>query len=283
MPELPEVEVLVRHLAPSLRHRRVRWVVVNRPRVLRPMSVATLRRRLVGRTFLEARRRGKYVLFTLRGGRQDGPVRLLGHLGMTGRMYLQPATAPLPRHAAVVLGLGRRLFVFEDTRYFGRLTLDLKPVATLGPEPLEPAFTTNALAATLRRSRQPIKVKLLDQSVVAGLGNIYASEALFRARLAPQRPARDLTRPEMTRLRRAIRQVLTEAIRWGSTVPLDWAGTGAREGLFYYGRAAGTTDYYEERLRVYDRAGRPCLRCRAPIRRIAQAGRSTYYCPRCQR
>jgi formamidopyrimidine-DNA glycosylase len=143
-------------------------------------------------------------------------------------------------------------------------------------------FTVAGLVRALHGSRQPIKVKLLDQSLVAGIGNIYASEALFRARLAPTLPARDLTPAQAARLWRAIRAVLREAIKCGTTVPLNYAGTGARDGLFYFGRAPGAPDYYEERLRVYDRAGRPCVTCGTPIKRQVQAARSTYYCPHCQ-
>ena len=142
---------------------------------------------------------------------------------------------------------------------------------------------TNQTARALRRSRQAIKVRLLDQTLLAGLGNIYASEALFRARIAPALPARRLTAAQVQRLWRAIRHVLRQAIACGSTVPLNYAGAGLRDGLFYFGRAPGTPDFYQERLRVYDRAGQPCPRCGASIRQRVQAARSTFYCPRCQR
>ena len=133
----------------------------------------------------------------------------------------------------------------------------------------------------LKRSRQAIKIKLLDQTLVAGIGNIYASEALFRARLSPRLAANRLTLAQVKRLWRAIRDVLAEAIAGGSTVPLNF-GAGKTDGHFYFGRAPGTPDFYEERLRVYDRAGKPCPNCRRPIKRIVQAARSTFYCPHCQ-
>jgi formamidopyrimidine-DNA glycosylase len=124
---------------------------------------------------------------------------------------------------------------------------------------------------------------LLDQQLVAGVGNIYASEALFRAGIAPQLPARRLKPPQIGRLRQTIRETLLEAIKWGSTVPL-YSGTGDRDRLFYFGDGApDTPDFYEERLRVYDRAGKPCTVCKTPIKRIVQAARSTFYCPHCQR
>jgi formamidopyrimidine-DNA glycosylase len=222
-------------------------------------------------------------LFALRRAGRAAPRLLAGHLGMTGRMYLLAAKAPLPRHAAVVLNLGRENFVFEDPRYFGRLTLDLRALGKLGPEPLGPEFTVKRFADALRRSAQAIKVKLLDQSVLAGVGNIYASEALFRAGIAPTTPARRMRHAQVERLWHAIREVLSEAIACGSTVPLNYAGQGVRDGLFYFGRAPGAPDFYEERLRVYDRAGRPCPACGSVIRRRVQAARSTFYCPRCQR
>jgi formamidopyrimidine-DNA glycosylase len=283
MPEMPEVEVLVRHLAPLLRNKRIRAVEVRRPKVVAPTSVRSFTRTLRGATFAGLARRGKYLVFQLRRARKRSPLTLLGHLGMTGRMYLLPGKTPLPKHAAVALDLGQACFVFEDTRYFGRLTLDLAPLGRLGPEPLDARFSAEVLARTLARSRQAIKVKLLDQSLVAGIGNIYASEALFRARIAPAVPAQDLTPAQTARLWRAIRAVLSEAVACGSTVPLNYSGAGRRDGLFYFGRAPGAPDFYEERLRVYDRAGQPCCKCKATIRRCLQAARSTYYCPRCQR
>jgi formamidopyrimidine-DNA glycosylase len=281
MPELPEVEVLVRHLAPLLEGRMVRGVEVRRERVLRPTSPSELDAALVGARFVRVTRRAKFLVFELRRPR-IGPLTLVGHLGMTGRMFLQPKRAPLPRHTAVALELCRGRFVFEDTRYFGRLTLDTAPLAALGPEPLNGEFTVERFAADLRRSTQAIKVKLLDQSLVAGVGNIYASEALFLAGISPRRSARSLTLSEARRLHSAIRRVLREAIRFGSTLPLDFAGKLGGDGLFYYGGGEELAPGYEERLRVYDRAGQPCRRCRASIRRLVQAARSTYYCPRCQ-
>jgi formamidopyrimidine-DNA glycosylase len=134
----------------------------------------------------------------------------------------------------------------------------------------------------LQRSRQPIKIKLLDQTVVAGVGNIYASEALFRAKISPKLPANELTLAQTKKLWRAIRDVLNEAIKFGSTVQLKFAD-GKSDGLFYFGRADHAPDFYEERLRVYDRMGKPCLNCRTPIHRFTQAARSTFYCPRCQK
>lgn len=282
MPELPEVEVLARHLDPVLAGQIIRSVVVRRRKSVRPGDVTKFVNTVKGARIEGVSRRAKYLVFQLQGRVTREAFRLLGHLGMTGRMYAQPAGRPLAKHAAVVFGLGKLDFVFEDTRYFGRLSLDLAALDELGPEPLDAEFTARRFTQDLRRFRQAIKVKLLDQSLVAGIGNIYASEALFRAGLSPRRPAMKLRADEVSRLRRAIRAVLREAIRFGSTVPLNWTGDGASDGVFYYGRAVDAADYYDERLAVYDRAGQPCRRCGAVIRRVVQAARSTFFCPACQ-
>lgn len=260
MPELPEVEVLVRHLGPRLKGRCIQSVAVRRSRVIAPTSERALRGRLGGARLVTVARRGKYLLFVLR---RKTEFTLLGHLGMSGRMYLRPINAAEPKHAAVVLGLGKEKLVYEDPRYFGRLTLDTRPLERLGPEPLSKEFKLAEFAQALRRSSQAIKVKLLNQRLVAGLGNIYASEALFRARIAPAMPARKLNPAQIARLHRAIPVVLKRAIRFGSTIAIG-------------------QPKYGERLLVYDRAGLPCGVCRAAIKRIVQAARSTYYCPRCQ-
>ena len=281
MPELPEIEVLARHLRPLIRGKTIRGVNVRRAKVLAPTSLTQFRQTLLGAKFTGLSRRGKYLLFQLRAKTGGKPVTLLGHLGMTGRIYPARKNEHPPRHAAVVLDLGGENLIYEDTRYFGRLTLDNSAVKRLGPEPLDGAFDKSAFGRSLKRSRQAIKIKLLDQTLVAGIGNIYASEALFRARISPRLPARRLTGSQVARLWRAIRKVLAEAIACGSTVPLNFGGN-KTDGLFYFGRAAGAPDYYEERLRVYDRAGRPCPNCGRLIKRIRQAGRSTFYCPRCQ-
>jgi formamidopyrimidine-DNA glycosylase len=282
MPELPEVEVLARHLQPLLPGKNIRNVTVRRARVLRPDLPGAFRRALLGATFTGLIRRGKYFLFQLRRPKSRETFTLLGHLGMTGRMYLARKSTPIPKHAAVVLHLGRDNFIYEDTRYFGRLTLDLESVARLGPEPLSAEFQPESFGQALRRSAQAVKVKLLDQSLVAGVGNIYASEALFRAGIPPQLAARRLTPGQVKKLWQAIRTVLTEAIECGSTVPLNFGGEPS-DRLFYFGRAAGALDYYTERLCVYDRAGQPCPQCGRPIQRIVQAARSTFFCPHCQR
>lgn len=282
MPELPEVEVLSRHLDPALIGRTIRRVEVRRRKSVRPDSATRFAAVLKGARIERVSRRAKYLVFQLRRHGEPESFQMLGHLGMTGRMYVQPVGRSLAKHAAVVFALGDSDFVFEDPRYFGRLSLELAALDELGPEPLGAEFTAGRFGRDLGRFRQAIKVKLLDQSLVAGIGNIYASEALFHAGISPRRPAMKLHDDEVSCLRRAIRTVLREAIRFGSTVPLNWAAEDASDGLFYYGRAADAGDYYVERLDVYDRAGQPCRRCGAAIRRIVQAARSTFFCPVCQ-
>jgi formamidopyrimidine-DNA glycosylase len=283
MPELPEVEVLARHLAPLLQGRTVRGVDVRRAKVVAPASARDLSRKLTGAKFTGLNRRGKFLLFQLRHAGRRETIAVTGHLGMTGRIYLQPARQPLPKHAAVVLDLGRYNLIYEDSRYFGRFTLGDAVQDRLGPEPFGDGFTPEYLGRALKASRQAIKVKLLDQKLVAGIGNIYASEILHRAKLSPRRAAGRLKPDEIRRLWRAIRKVLAEAIDCGSTIPLNFAGGPRRDGLFYFGLAPGAESYYDERLRVYDRAGQACAACGAGVRRIGQAGRSTYFCPECQR
>ena len=282
MPELPEVEILARHLRRALPGKTIRDVRVNRAKILRPTSQRKLKSVLVGARFKAVSRRGKYLLFELQPRSSRQTVVLLGHLGMTGKMFLAMKNDPPPKHAAVILDLGKTNLIFEDTRYFGRLTLDLSAVEKLGPEPLTGDFSPEMFARELKRSRQPVKIKLLDQSLVAGVGNIYASESLFRARISPELAANQLAFAQVKKLCGAIREVLAEAIEFGSTVPVNFSGAKS-DGLFYFGRAPGAPDFYEERLRVYDRAGKPCARCGSPIQRIVQAARSTFFCLQCQK
>ena len=259
MPELPEVEVVVRQLRPRIIGKTIRNVSIRRLRVIAPTDEKELVRALKGARFVSLKRRAKYLVFKLRRGASN--FTLLGHLGMSGDMYVVPKQEPEPKHAAVVLLLGDAKFIYEDTRYFGRFTLDTKPLDYLGPEPLGKGFKLSAFRDALRRSSQSIKVKLLDQCLVAGVGNIYASEALFRAGISPRLAARKLTDAQIKRLWQAIPKVLNHAIRHGTT----------------------RGDGYLSRLTVYDRNGKPCRVCETPIRRIVQGARSTYFCRKCQR
>lgn len=275
---MPEVEILARHLRPLLRGKTVRSVSVRRERATRPTPPRTFEETLAGATFKDLSRRGKYLLFQLQAKRPAKTVTVLGHLGMTGMMFLALKKEKLPSHTAVVFDLGDLNFIYEDWRYFGRMTLDLSPMDKLGPEPSD--VSPEAFAESLKKSRQSIKVKLLDQELIAGVGNIYASEALFRARISPKLPANRLTPVQAEKLLLAIRDVLNDAVKFGSTVPLKTM-SGKSDALFYFSEDG--EGFYEKRLRVYDREEKPCLNCRTKIQRITQAARSTYFCPRCQR
>ena len=283
MPELPEVEILVRHLRPLVVGKRVRSVTVLRPKAVRPLNGQHFAELLEGWEIGAVGRRGKYLCFDLTGRVGSQPCRLLGHLGMTGRMFVQPGGRAPGRHASVVIGIGAEDWMFEDPRQFGGLTFEAHRLEGLGPEPLGDDFTEEMLRVRLGSSNQAVKVRLMDQHVLAGLGNIYASEALHWAGIAPDRAAGSLKRHEMARLRDGIRAVLETAIRTGESLALDFAGSGGGDGLFYYGRATEAPASAEERFRVYDRAGQPCGTCAEPIERVVLAGRSTFYCRRCQR
>jgi formamidopyrimidine-DNA glycosylase len=269
VPELPEVETVVRDLRPHLVGRRIVRVTVGAKRLRRAWSPAWAKR-LAGRTIRAVRRRGKWILLDLDEGL------LVIHLGMTGQLTVGPADRPAEDHTHFVADLddGQQLR-FRDVRRFGSITLYADAVeleaflgGRLGPEPFDlPAGDfRRALAGTSR----PLKAALLDQRVVAGVGNIYADEALFQAKLPPTQLGRDTTPAEADRLRKAIVAVLNRAIeRRGSSIR-DYVGGDGRRGS------------YQEERRVYGRTGRPCPRCGAPVARVRLAGRSTHYCPRCQ-
>lgn len=274
MPELPEVEAFAQWLLPQVRGARLESVDVPKPRLVRPLRPAALARALAGCRIVGLRRVGKCLLWDLEhpGGR---PELLVSHLGMTGAWHVLPEGQPLPRHAAVVFGLGGRTVVMEDARQFGHLRLGPGAVPALGPEPLAPGFTAERLAAVLAGCRRPVKVGLMDPTRLAGVGNLYASEALFLAGIDPTTPA-DAVPPEaVVRLHRVLREVLAAAVERNlralqSDHPM----------LYRQGGASGSPE--QGGLWVYDREGHPCHRCGTPIVRFAQAGRSTFFCPSCQ-
>jgi formamidopyrimidine-DNA glycosylase len=270
VPELPEVETVVRCLAPELTGRQVRSVVVHETR-LRGGVAPEFASRLTGRRIDGLSRRGKYLLAAL----DDGRVWLV-HLGMTGRLTLGPADATPERHDHVVVALddGRRV-TYNDARRFGRMAvLDrevLEAETGCGIDPLDAAFTADLLFGMTRGRRIPIKALLMDQRRVAGLGNIYVNEILFHAGIRPRRRAARLGRAECARVVRATRAVLTDAIRRGGSSISDY-----RDGL-------GRRGWFQLRHRVYDRAGEACRRCGTAIRAQVLVGRSSFYCPECQR
>jgi formamidopyrimidine-DNA glycosylase len=276
MPELPEVETVRRGLETALVGHRISEVQVRRADLRWPLP-RDLGRRLAGRKVLGLRRRAKYILVRVEGGET-----LLLHLGMSGRLLLTAGRPNvLDAHDHVLIATESGIFLrFNDARRFG--SLDLVATATvdrhrllsrLGPEPLDRRFDGAALARALAGKKTPIKSALLDQRVVAGIGNIYACEALFRAGISPRRQARTVGRDKARRLAAAIKKVLREAIAAGGSTLKDHV------------RPTGELGYFQHRFQVYDREGRPCpgCDCRGAIRRIVQSGRSTFYCAKRQR
>ena len=276
MPELPEVELVARALDRHAGGRTIHSAKLLRPGLAPETSPAAFARRLRGRRVERVGRRGKHLLFEL-----DSALVLVTHLRMTGRFLLLPGGVALPKHAHAVFRLddGRTL-AFCDQRHFGLMKLvgaaelaGARELRSLAPEPFSDEFTPDYLRRAFARTRRTLKETLLDQTKVTGLGNIYAAEALFVARVNPFVAASRLSSRRLPRLHRAIVEVLGEAVAHGSTLSVDPEDF---EGSYYGGPYAG-------RWRVYAREGEPCPACRAPIRRVAHAGRSTFYCPRCQR
>ena len=274
VPELPEVETIRRSLEPHLVGRRVVAVRARRVALREGIEPAAWHARVEGSTILAFSRRGKYLL-----AHGERGVALF-HLGMSGRLVLRRGPEPLERHTHLVLRLEGGLEVrFIDPRRFGvAVVLRAEDVAGhrglagLGPDPLGDGLD-GALDTAARGSRAPIRNLLLNQTVLAGLGNIYANEALARAGISPLRRARALSRARLASLATAIRAVLEEALEAG--------GTTLRDGGFV--NASGEGGYFAVKLAVYGREGEACLRCGGPIRRRVLAGRSAFYCPRCQR
>jgi formamidopyrimidine-DNA glycosylase len=276
MPELPEVELVARALDRLVRGRRFEAAELLRLRLAPSNTPEEFSDGLGGARVREVGRRGKHVLIHLDNGRA-----LVVHLRMTGRFLLLPEGRELPKHTHALFRLddGRRL-AFTDQRHFGLMRLvaaaelfQTKELRGLAPEPFSDEFTPRYLRAALARSRRTLKETLLDQTKVTGLGNIYAAEALFLARISPFRAAADLAPRRVPRLHAAILEVLGESIAHGSTMNVNPEDIDSS----YYGGA------YEGRWRVYDREGEPCPACRATVARLAHGGRSTYFCPRCQR
>jgi formamidopyrimidine-DNA glycosylase len=271
VPELPEVETTRRGLAPYARKRRIAALAVYEPRLRWPVA-RDLPRKVAGQRIERVGRRAKYLLLRLESGT------LLLHLGMSGNLRAVPSATPRLAHDHFDLVLDSGLALrFNDPRRFGSLLYTAGDparhplLAKLAPEPFARAFDTDYLYRITRRRRVSVKQLLMNSHLVVGVGNIYASEALFRARIRPHRQARTLTRAEAARLVRGVRTVLRQAIRAGGTTLRD------------YRDADGAPGYFRQRLYVYERAGKRCRRCGTAVRAVPQGQRSTYYCPSCQK
>jgi len=273
MPELPEVETVRRGLEPLLIGRKIVAVTVRERRLREPIAVRGLAK-LRGAAITGIRRRSKYLLVDT-----DAQLTLLVHLGMTGQLWVSEAQRPARPHEHVVIALddGRQLR-FADARRFGLLRLLRSEhlhrdprLKDPGPEPLDAGLTPAALHRATRGRQKPVKNFLMDTRSIAGVGNIYACEALYRSKVSPKRPVGKITQGAWEEILASLREVLNEAITAGGTTLRDFLN------------ADGDAGYFAISLRVYDREGKPCRRCATKIRRIVQAGRSTFFCPRCQR
>jgi formamidopyrimidine-DNA glycosylase len=261
MPELPEVETIVRELAPRLERRRIREVQFYSKQILRHCD--TEPSFLEGKRIEKVERHGKFIVLRLRGGH------LVIHLGMTGQLLFDTPRTPYTR---AIFTLDDATLMYEDVRMFGAIEWSRElsaRVERLGPEPL--AVSPAEFHERLSRRNAPIKSVLLDQTVVRGIGNIYADEALFRARIHPRTRAKRIRRDRAQRLHAAVVEVLLEAIKHRGSSVSDYRDVEGRQGEF------------QGFHRVYGRGGEPCVVCAATIRRIVLGGRGTHYCPRCQR
>lgn len=271
MPELPEVETTVRDLRPHLVGRTIVGATVRWKRTIATPSAAKFAKEIRGNKIVALTRRGKYLVFHLRHA--NSTCYLLVHLRMTGGFRIDPRDAPRDKHMRVCFQLDNDDELrFRDTRKFGRMWLVDEPhqvVGKLGPEPLE--ISSSEFHKLFERRRGNLKPLLLDQTFLAGVGNIYADESLWYARLHPLRKAETLTRAERGRLYRAIRQVLTRSIAVGGT-SID----------VMYKRVNGISGGFQDSLRAFDREKRPCRRCGTPIQKTVVGQRGTHFCPTCQ-
>jgi formamidopyrimidine-DNA glycosylase len=273
MPEMPEVETIAADLRPLVRGRRIVSVDLPDPSAVRaPRAPSRFRARMAGARIVGLERVGKYLIFGLDSGDE-----LVVHLRMTGRLIFDEGGGERMERERVAIGFADgSVLRFIDLRRLGTVHLvdrasDLEGVAAMGADPLGPRFTAGLLRDLLRRRRSRIKSLLMDQRFLAGLGNIYANEALYRAGIRPTRRAHTLTKGEVCRLHRAIRHVLRKGVAHG--------GASVRT----YRRPDGSAGRFQETFAIYNRTDEPCPSCGRSIKRITLAGRGTYYCPRCQR
>lgn len=270
MPELPEVETTLRGLAPYLEKQIIRTIEIRVAKLRLPTPLA---KPIQGLTVLRLERRAKYILAHL-----SDKTTLLIHLGMSGRMTVsQNIPSPLPKHSHVIMTTPRGAITLVDPRRFGLfLQMETSKVlahplmAKLGPEPLGKDFSGAYLYRILKSKSTAIKPTLMDNHVVVGVGNIYASESLFRAKINPQKPAKKLTRAQCDSLVKEVKNTLNDAIVAGGSSLRDYA------------HGNGQLGYFQHQFRVYGRDGEPCVTCGTVIKKITQAQRTTFFCPKCQ-
>lgn len=270
MPELPEVETIVRGLAKRVSGDTITSVWIGSRKQPLKSSAAKIAATIEKRQIAQVHRAGKHIVFDLTSNGSATGAQWVVHLGMTGRLLVCEPSMEIEKHTHLIaqLASGRELR-FVDPRMFGKLSVHRNGFDPGGIEPLE--VGEEQFLALFRGRKTPIKSALLNQKLLRGVGNIYADESLFRAGIRPRRRAATLTRDDLRRLFRAVREVLNEAIQLGGSSISDYVDADGEEGFF------------QVQHRVYGREGEPCLACRTPVKRIALAGRSSHYCPKCQK
>ncbi|MFA4966753.1 MAG: bifunctional DNA-formamidopyrimidine glycosylase/DNA-(apurinic or apyrimidinic site) lyase [Candidatus Margulisiibacteriota bacterium] len=263
MPELPEVETVRQDILPHLKGKTIKAVAIKDVRVIKGISASSFKRSVIGERIEDIERRAKYLLFRMRSGKY-----MMVHLGMTGRLLLSP-----DKYVKVSLKLsGNKMLYYSDLRLFGKLKFfNNYPELMLGPEPLSKEFSFDVLKEILKGRKAPIRSILLDQKLIAGLGNIYVLESLFNSGIDPRRPAKSLKDHEIKKLHKEIKAVLIKALGHRGT-SFSW-----------YRDAKGKKGGFQLKLNVYGKKGEPCPRCKTPIKRISIGNRGTYFCPKCQK
>ncbi|MFC1496078.1 DNA-formamidopyrimidine glycosylase [Candidatus Margulisiibacteriota bacterium] len=263
MPELPEVETVRREILPFVKGKKILRIEYKDKRNIKNIPVKKFTRLVTGDTILDLSRRAKYLIFKMKSGRC-----LVIHLGMAGRVLVRP-----DKYVKVIFHLsGKKIMYFSDTRLFGKIWLyDELPDFQLGPEPLDRSFTLKKFKAMVSKKIGNVKTVIMDQKFLAGLGNIYAAEALFSARIHPKRRIESLSDQENKRLHRSIIEALKAGVEHRGTSVTDYVD------------AIGKKGSHQNYLKVYSRKGKPCKRCRTPIHKISLGQRGTYFCPSCQK
>lgn len=284
MPELPEVEILRRHLEPRIVGYQVQRVKVYKKRIVRPDAVNNFEKVIQDCHIMGVQRRGKYLILLLSS--ESGPSKVLIHLGMTGRLFSLKKTDAIDSlpHLALHVECDKGQLCYVDARTFGRWSLDLSCIDRLGPEPMDTtSFHARYLGQKFSTRKAKIKDMLMNQACVAGLGNIYVCEVLHAAGLHPLLPVGQINSNALKILCQCIRRTLKSALKIGEQSELNLQGAGSGDGFFYFGRSNQASQIIQERFRVYDREGKPCRVCKCPVERIMISQRSTYFCPNCQK